>query len=97
MSGLGFPCWQCGRPSPGGVCLGPHEGYDHREAEVAGMVMNLDRQGIALTFAGSNGASVYSHSYYLEVIKPRRRQERFERKLRAEQRLAARIERTFAA
>lgn len=103
MSGLGFPCWQCGRPAPGGVCLGPHEGYDHRAAVSAQMVMNLDRPERALTYIGASidyETSPHRKAYkrrYREAEKHRIAQYRLDRKVRVQLAIAARIERMSAA
>lgn len=99
----GFPCWQCGKPAPGGVCLGPHVGYDHSAAVSSQMVMNLDRQENARTYPGASidyettlARKAYKRRYAREV-RTRWRQARFEARLRAERRLAARLEREHAA
>lgn len=96
MEGRGHPCWQCGRPAPGGVCVGPHPDYNHGSALSRQMVIDLDRKGIGRTYVGA--------SIDYETLPHRREQKRryqaqyrFERKLHAQKRLAERIERTSAA
>lgn len=98
MSGRGFPCWQCGRPAPGGVCLGPHPDYSHGAARSAGMVMSLDGIGKAMTFTGSAyDEQAYKRRYWREIAKPRQAQYRLDRKVRVQLAIAARIERMNAA
>lgn len=96
MNPRGFPCWQCGKPAPAGVCLGPHPGYSHAAAINWQMVMNLDGQPVGRTY---NGASIDYETLPHRREQKRRyaAQDRFERKVAAQQRLAARIERESAA
>lgn len=87
MSGRGFPCWECGRPAEGGVCLGPHAGYDHSAAVSGQMVMNLDGVTTARRSPGNRGECVeWRRRYWHEVEKPRRAQRRFEERMAAAQR-----------
>lgn len=93
-----WDCWQCGRPAPGGVCLGPHPDYNHGDAVAAQSVMNLD--GI-VTPGSSHARKPWSTEkkrwYWHEIEKPRRAQRRFEELLAAAQRTREAIERMNVA
>lgn len=97
MSGRGHPCWECGRPAPAGVCLGPHEGFSLNAAIRSQMVMNLDRAPVVMKFAGKRfDEAAYARRYYQENRSRLLAQRKLERRTAFERRLARAIEETRA-
>lgn len=98
MSAYDGRCWECGKECPGGVCAGPHPDYVHAAAIRARQVLNLDRVHHPLTFTGTQCATVEAQQrYYREVVKPRRRQSKFERKCAQLLKLTREIDELLAA
>lgn len=87
-------CWECGREAPGGVCTGPHEGYDHEAAKRRGYVLPLDGVGVpVLVFPGATWDPQRYYRANRDVRLARNKQYRFEQRLARERRLARLIER----
>lgn len=87
-------CWECGREAPGGVCTGPHEGYDHEAAKRRAYVLPLDGVGVpVLVFPGATWDPQRYYRANRDVRLARNKQYRFEQRLARERRLARLIER----